>query len=62
MTCPHGESGATTGSPDRTELGHRRFRCQASQRGYHERIRSPFNRLHDPTDLVTLKDRGRVRE
>jgi putative transposase len=54
MTCPHGESGATTGSPDRTESGYRRFRCRASQREFHERTGSPFDRLHYLTDLVNL--------
>jgi putative transposase len=54
MTCPHGESGATTGSPDQTEVGYRRFRCRACQRGFHKRTKSPFNPLHDPTDLVNL--------
>jgi putative transposase len=54
MTCPHCESTATTERPERTELGYRRFRCRACQRGFNERTGTPFNRLQYPTDVVCL--------
>jgi putative transposase len=54
MTCPHCESTATTERPERTELGYRRFRCRACQRGFNERTGTPYNRLQYPTDVVCL--------
>jgi hypothetical protein len=39
--CPYGQSTATTGRPDRTEGGYRRFRCCDCTRGFHERIGTP---------------------
>src|SRR5919109_693604 len=54
MTCPHGESSATTGGPDRTESGYRRFRCRDCRCGFNERTGTPFNRLQYPTDVVCL--------
>jgi len=54
MTCPHCESTAITEHLDRTELGHRRFRCRDCQRGFNERTGTPFNRLQYPTDVVCL--------
>jgi transposase-like protein len=54
MRCPHGDSTATTERPDRTELGCRRFHCRACQHGFNRRTGTPFNRLHYPTDVVSL--------
>src|SRR5687768_3983904 len=54
MTCPHGESTATTERSDRTALGYRRFRCRDCSRVFHERTGTLFNRLQYPTDVVCL--------
>lgn len=54
MRCPHCDSTATTERPDRTELGCRRFHCRACQHGFNRRTGTPFNRLHYPTDVVSL--------
>jgi putative transposase len=54
MTCPHCESTAAAESPDRTELGYRRFRCRDCQSGFYERAGTPFNRLQYPSDVVCL--------
>jgi putative transposase len=54
MTCPHGESTATTERSDRTALGSRRFRCRDCSRVFHERTGTLFNRLQYPTDVVCL--------
>jgi putative transposase len=54
MTCPRGESAATTERPDRTALGYRRFRCRDRSRVFHERTGTLFNRLPYPTDVVCL--------
>jgi putative transposase len=54
MTCPHGESTATTERSGRTALGYRRFRCRDCQRAFNERTGTPFNRLQYPTDVVCL--------
>jgi putative transposase len=61
MICPYCESAATTERPDRTELGYRRFRCRACQRGFNERTGTPYNRLQYPTDVVSLVVLWRVR-
>jgi putative transposase len=54
MMCPHCESRATTEHPDRTESGHRRFRCRDCRRGLNVRTSRPFSRLQYPTDMVGL--------
>src|SRR5919109_3890620 len=54
MRCPYRQSTATTERPERTELGYRRFRCRACQRGFNERTGTPYNRLQYPTDVVCL--------
>jgi putative transposase len=54
ITCPHGESTATTERSDRTTLGYRRFRCRDCSRVFHERTGTLFNRLQYPTDVVCL--------
>jgi putative transposase len=54
MPCPHCQSTATIGRPDRTELGYRRFRCRTCKRGFNERTGTPYNRLQYPTDVVCL--------
>jgi putative transposase len=54
MTCPHGESTATTERSDRTTLGYRRFRCRDCSRVFNERTGTLFNRLQYPTDVVCL--------
>ena len=45
----------------RTALGSRRFRCQACRRRFNERTGTPFNDLQDPTDIVLLAVRWRLR-
>jgi putative transposase len=62
MICPHCESAATTERPDRTELGYRRFRCRACQRGFNERTGTLYNSLQYPTDVVSLVVLWRVRD
>jgi putative transposase len=54
MACPHGQSTATVGRPDWTELGYRRFRCRTCKRGVNERTGTPYNLLQYPTDVVCL--------
>jgi putative transposase len=52
--CPHCASLATTERADRTELGHRRFRCHDCQRAFNERTGTVFNPLQYPADVVCL--------
>jgi len=54
MTCPHCASAATTDRADRTERGYRRFRCPECKRVFNERTGTPFNRLQNPTDIISL--------
>lgn len=54
MRCPHCSSTATTGRPDRTAHGYRRFRCRECGRGFNERAGSALTRLQLPTDVVFL--------
>lgn len=61
MRGPHGQATATTERPDQTELGDRRFRCHACQRGFNERTGTPFNRLQYATDVVGLVVLWRLR-
>jgi putative transposase len=42
-------------------LGYRRFRCRACKRRFNERTGTSYNRLHYPTDVVSLVVLWRVR-
>ena len=43
-------------------LGLRRFRCRACRRRFNERTGPPFNDRQDPTDIVRLAVRWRLRD
>ena len=61
MQCPHCESTVTSERRARTELGYRRFRCQACHREFNERTGTHFNHLQSPTDIVCRVVLWRVR-
>ena len=54
MRCLHCEATDTVERKEQTELGYRRFRCRACERGFNERTGSVFNRVHYPPDVVCL--------
>ena len=62
LACPDCTSTATTKRKGRTALGSRRFRCRACRRRFHERTGPPFNDRQDPTDIVRLAVRWRLRD
>jgi putative transposase len=62
MRSPHCQSTSTTERPEQTELGYRRFRCHACQRGFNERTGTPCNRLQYPTDVICLVVLWRLRD
>jgi putative transposase len=61
MRCPHCEAADTSERRERTELGYRRFRCQACHREFNERTGTRFNHLQSPTDVVCFVVLWRVR-
>jgi putative transposase len=61
MECRHCESAQTVERAERTELGHRRFRCRGCQRECNERTGTPFNRLQYPSGIVCLAVLWRLR-
>ncbi len=58
MTRPYRESTATSRRVCRTALGYGRFNCRSCRRRFNERIGSPFNDLHFPSDVVFLPSCG----
>ena len=62
LACPDCTSTATTKRKGRTVLGLRRFRCRACRRRFNERTGPPFNDRQDPTDIVLLAVRWRLRD
>ena len=62
LACPDCTSTATTKRKGRTALGSRRFRCRACRRRFNERTGPPFNDRQDPTDIVRLAVRWRLRD
>ena len=62
LACPDWTSTATTKQKGRTALGSRRFRCRACRRRFHDRTGTPFNDRQDPTDIVRLAVRWRLRD
>lgn len=63
MSVPssHCESTATTRRRCRTALGYRRFNCRSCRPRFNERIGTPFNDLHCPTDIALLTVMWRLR-
>ena len=61
LACPDCTSTATTKRKGRTALGSRRFRCRACRRRFNEQTGTPFNDRLDPTDIVLLAVRWRLR-
>ena len=62
VICPRGDSNQTRGRRRRTARGSRSFACRACRRGFNERTSTPFTELQDPTDVVLLAVRWRLRD